>query len=223
MRTLIKVGEVYGSVKVIEIAQKKPKKYKVQCLRCGKTYVTTGQGLLEYSAGCHDCREKDKIKEKYGPYIGQRFGQLEVLGFAGKGKRGVGLARCLCHKCGSETVTTYSRLLKAKIQECSNCAQKNLDAGQRAHKRLHVDGTSLDAIKPDRKVNSNSKTGYKGVSKMRSGKYRAYITFKHKHYHLGTYDKIEDAVRARQKAEQEIYGKFLEEHKEVWNGDMKKG
>ncbi len=78
MRTLIKVGEVYGSVKVIEIAQKKPKKYKVQCLRCGKTYVTTGQGLLEYNAGCHDCREKDKTAAKYGPYIGQKFGQLEV-------------------------------------------------------------------------------------------------------------------------------------------------
>lgn len=213
MRTLIKVGEVYGSVKVIEIAQKKPKKYKVQCLRCGKTYVTNGQSLLEYSTGCHDCREKDKMAAKYGPYIGQKFGQLEVLGFAGKGKRGVGLARCLCHKCGRETVTTYSRLLSGERKECCACARKNLDTGREIHIKSCVDGTSLDAIKPDRKVNSNSKTGYKGVSKMRSGRYRAYINFKRKHYHLGTYDKIEDAIRAREAAEKEFFGKFLEQYK----------
>ena len=223
MRTLIKVGEVYGSVKVIEIAQKKPKKYKVQCLRCGKTYVTTGQGLLEYNAGCHDCREKDKTAAKYGPYIGQKFGQLEVLGIAGKGKRGIVLAKCLCHKCQKETTVSFSRLLSGERKECCACARKNLDTGREIHIKLCVDGTSLDAIKPDRKVNSNSKTGYKGVSEMRSGKYRAYINFKRKHYHLGTYDKIEDAVKARQAAEQEIYGKFLETHKEAWNGNMKKG
>ena len=29
--------------------------------------------------------------------------------------------------------------------------------------------------------------------------------------------------KARQAAEQEVYGKFLEEHKEAWDGDMKKG
>ena len=65
---------------------------------------------------------------------------------------------------------------------------------------------------PDRKMNSNNKTGVKGVSWMLSRqKYRAQITFKRKIYNLEYFDKLEDAAKARKKAEEEMFGGFLQE------------
>lgn len=45
-------------------------------------------------------------------------------------------------------------------------------------------------------------------------KWVAQITFKGKNHYLGRYDNKEDAREAREKAEKEMFGKFLEEHKE---------
>jgi hypothetical protein len=202
-------------VKVVSVAQKKPKKYTVQCLRCGKTYITSGQALLNRCTGCHDCRVKDKLAERYKPYIGQRFGYLEVLGFAGQGVRGTALARCLCHKCGREIVTTYSRLLHSDIKMCAQCAQQNLYDGLAFHKKLIADGTDISALQR-RNVNINSTTGHTGVSRMASGRYRAYINFKRHQYTLGCYDTIEEAAEARKAAEDKIYGNFIEWYKEAY-------
>ncbi|SDZ87897.1 hypothetical protein SAMN02745687_00906 [Lachnospiraceae bacterium NK3A20] len=208
----IEIGEIYGSLKVIGIFQDKPRKYTVQCLRCGKTYTTSGQNLLKYSSGCPDCRARDTIVDRYKPYTGKRFGYLEVLGFAGQGVRGAALARCLCHKCGREIVTTYSRLLYSGIKTCAQCAKENLYAGLDIHKKLITGGTDVAAIH-NRKTNSNSTTGHKGVSKMKSGRYRAYIYFRRHQYHLGSYDEIEDAIEARKEAEKKVFGGFLEWYK----------
>ena len=82
-------------------------------------------------------------------------------------------------------------------------------------KKAFVDGTSIKQISPDRKLNSNNKTGIKGVSwSSQRHKYRAQITFKRKVYNLGFYDNIEDAKQARLKAECEYFGNFLEEYKQ---------
>lgn len=41
---------------------------------------------------------------------GKRFGELEVLEFAGKDQKGASLWRCLCHRCGQESVIVGHRL-----------------------------------------------------------------------------------------------------------------
>ena len=77
-------------------------------------------------------------------------------------------------------------------------------------KEASVDGTSVLCIKPDRAVNKNSTTGHKGISQYPDGRYRAYIYFKRKQYHLGIYDTLQQAVEARKIAEEKIYGGFIE-------------
>ena len=58
-------------------------------------------------------------------------------------------------------------------------------------------------------------SGIKGVSWDKSrNKWVAQIQFKGKNYYLGRYANKEDAREAREKAEKEMFGKFLEEHKE---------
>lgn len=64
-------------------------------------------------------------------------------------------------------------------------------------------------------MNSNNKTGVKGVcwSSARH-KYRAQITFKGKVYHLGFYDNLEDAAKARKQAEDKLFRAFMDERLE---------
>ena len=74
-----------------------------------------------------------------------------------------------------------------------------------------MDGTSVTKLEAGRKklIASNT-SGYNGVYlDKKNGKWRAQISFKRKKYSLGRFDKIEDAVKARQRGE-EMYDNFLE-------------
>jgi hypothetical protein len=90
----------------------------------------------------------------------------------------------------------------------------SLKKGREITKELTVGGTVVSAIDGKRKLNKNNSSGYKGVSyNEKEKKYRAYIFFKRKQYHLGEYAKLEDAVQARKEAEKKIFGGFLEWYK----------
>lgn len=57
----------------------------------------------------------------------------------------------------------------------------------------------------------NNKSGYKGVwYDPIHGVYQAYIGFQHKKYALGTYKHLDDAVKARQEAEERLFAPVLE-------------
>jgi hypothetical protein len=60
------------------------------------------------------------------------------------------------------------------------------------------------------KLNSNNTSNFKGVhfAKQRN-KWQAQIHFNGKNKHLGYFDKIEDAINARVKKAQELYGEFM--------------
>ena len=65
----------------------------------------------------------------------------------------------------------------------------------------------------NRKLNSNNKSGVKGVSWYAKGKkWRAYISYNEKWKLLGYFDNKEEAIIARRKKEAELYGKFVRTH-----------
>ena len=66
-----------------------------------------------------------------------------------------------------------------------------------------VADTSINSLKSS-KVPDNNTTGYRGVYFIR-GKYVAKINFQKKAYYLGAYDKIEDAVKAREIAREQLF------------------
>lgn len=73
-----------------------------------------------------------------------------------------------------------------------------------------IENTNLLIL--NQKVARNSTTGVKGVHPTKNGKYRAYINFKGKRTYLGFFDTLEEAKKAREAAEEELYKPFLDEH-----------
>lgn len=80
-----------------------------------------------------------------------------------------------------------------------------------------VEGTSVTLLEhsADRKIATNS-SGHNGIYlNKKTQKWIAQIGFKGKNYYLGSYVKLEDAVKARKKAEERMYGEFLEWYYEM--------
>jgi hypothetical protein len=85
----------------------------------------------------------------------------------------------------------------------------------------HKDGNTYDNRKENLRVCTeqenamnkrtpkNNTSGVKGVHyAKKEEKWKAYITFKGKRIHLGTYTNIEDAINKRLKAEGKYFGEF---------------
>lgn len=227
----IKIGEDYGYIRVTGLANKHYRCYTCKCLKCDREFQCNGHTVIQLSeTGCTECRKKLRAEEYAAQCVGKRYGELEVLEFAGQKatqehKKST-IVSCLCHKCGSITEVPLARLRAGQAKICQHCAKKYLDLGRHITSEASKGGTNVFALK-DRKVNKNSKTGYTGVSlHAKTGKYRATIVFRRKQYYLGEYDKIKDAIDARKAAEEQIYGSFLEwyakEYPEIWKRIKKK-
>lgn len=129
---------------------------------------------------------------------GQRFGQLTALSPAGK----VGSMtawRCQCD-CGRETVVTIGHLRNGTTTSCGCKPKVTL-----------IDGTCVELIR-SKTIRSNNTSGVTGVEWVpRTNQWKAVIFFKGKRHYLGCYGKFEDAVKARKRAEEELFEPFLRE------------
>lgn len=121
---------------------------------------------------------------------GRCFGRLTALEPTGEKERTDRIWRCLCD-CGREVSLPATRLLTGNTLSCG-C----LRAAQLQETNRYYDGTSLRMSMEERVHSSRSGTGYTGVT-LKGGKYRAYICYKGRNYSLGSYTKLDDAVKAR--------------------------
>lgn len=199
------VGKQFGQLTVVEYAGKEKGMHRWRCLcSCGKSTVV-GQSLLQSgkTKSC-GCLARPKAKDLKG----KQFGQLTVIRFE-ENREGRYLWRCHC-ACGNETVVQQYNLISGKTKSCG-CLQSRiiLDTMQ------FVDGTSIARIKSAGKtVSSNNTSGVNGVYwNRKSGKWIAQIGFKKKTYYLGSFMNKDDAIRARKRAEERLYGEFLESNR----------
>lgn len=167
---------------------------------CGGTVEAPSRQLLSgYRTSC-GCLSHPPLKA----LVGQRFGMLTVIGYDGK-RAGMHRWRCRCD-CGKETVVGQTLLQSGKTKSCG-CLQKQIYA----ENLQLIDGTSVTVLESSRnRIIATNTSGHNGVYRHRkTGKWVAQITFKRKTYHLGSYDKIEDAIKAREKGE-EMWDDFLD-------------
>lgn len=199
-------------------AGKKTRRWDCLC-DCGNTVTLLQNALCSMSnptTSC-GCARRDAQQEHRKDITGQRFGRLTIIGPAlldkpeANGVTHGWLAKC---DCGKMVVVSRKSLLSG-VQSCgcllSDTARLKIDNNV----MQRVDGTQLTAIRPGRKANSNSKSGYKGVYwSDREGRYIAKIGVKGKTITIGRFRLLGDAVKARAAAEEEYYKPILDAHKE---------
>lgn len=199
--------------------------YECRC-SCGTVKDISKYSLLRgRSKGCEKCGHKNnkgvkkpaasanhliKAKEKYEGKTINNFFIKEVIGKRNDNDWFECVA--VCPQCGREFTTRLERI--KVIKKCADC---NRDMGEKLdaiHNVTKVNGTDLSALRSrmNGTVNKNSTTGTNGVALTQEGRYRAYINFQRKQIHLGCYRDINDAIAARKAAEEELYGKVLEDN-----------
>lgn len=155
----------------------------------------------------HSCGCDKNVKPGMTDLTGKRFGRLTALrptSYVSKTRGAQWVCRC---DCGAEVVTYLSNLIGDKTKSCG-C----LNSEESKKRLLLVDGTSVRQINNAMtKKYAHNSSGYTGVYYHKQmGKWGARIQFKRRHYSLGLYTNIEDAIKARKVAEQKIFGESLE-------------
>ena len=143
-------------------------------------------------------------KERYN-IIGRRFGELTVIGRESSGSRAKFLCRC---DCGREIVVRGDSLRSRKTISCgcdkkSASKIKQLEGGRKLQ-----DHTSNVFFKGT--ISKNNTSGINGVSRLKNGKYRAYIGYKNKIYSIIEDYDINIAKAARAEAEKAVKNKIFE-------------
>lgn len=175
---------------------------------CGNTCVAYSYTLRkrnQVSCGC------GKIKD----LTGARFGHLIVLNrsnryveIANRGKRYLWECRCDC----GQTVYRLSEKLHNDIHcSCKDCTEKYL-VDTMIENAGYIDGTQLSKLTRN-SSNTNSASGVRGVFfNRRSGKWRATLKLQGKSHYLGEYVQMEDAIKARQLAEEQYFSPLLKKY-----------
>ena len=178
--------------------------------RCGELCHVPGTLLM---TGRRTCCNGD-VHRKYdatADITGRRFGRLVALkALTKRDLRYSVIWLCRCD-CGQEVEIPYNTLVYGKVQSCG-CKKREKDAALPAH-LTRVAGTSVDRIKSKR-LPENNDTGAKGVYWVK-GRWTARLVFQKKTYHLGSFDKYEDALKARRAAEELVFAGTVA-HYEKW-------
>ena len=142
---------------------------------------------------------------KKGIQPGDKFGRLTVVSDAvERDKPGQKKWECVCD-CGTTKKVLEQNLKSGNTKSCG-CFRKEV-----AHRKPDcVDGTTLRNL--TQKLNKNNTSGAKGIFLTKKGLWKAHIGFRNKNYHLGYFSNIQDAIKARQRAEEELFYPIIEKY-----------
>lgn len=220
------IGRVYGELIVIDdvinVSEKGSYKRSLICkCSCG-TIKSYSPYNVEYG-NTQSCGHSQGAKPK--DITGKRFGRLVALEILNKNEYGRYVWECKCD-CGNYVYVSVDKLTCGDTKSCG-CLKAEMakelgkDVNIYTKKYLEKDtkenGTRLSMINPDRKLIKTNTSGKTGVSfYKRKKKWSAEIILKGKKIRLGYFDKKEDAIKARLKAEEEYFVPILEKHKDVF-------
>ena len=202
-------GQRFGKLTVIEKTERTQDRYRVwRCRRdCGGEILVNTKRLKRGTV--KDCGCIPKMTARRGSVAedltGRVFGHLTVLKrTADRHGRTCWLCRC---DCGNETEAPEDVLVQGSVLSCGCPKRENQKI---IWSKLHrVDGTCVEILE-NRKYRSDNTSGFRGVFRMKNGKYRVDIGFKGKRFYLGTFPDYDQAVQARMSAEELVYKGFLE-------------
>ena len=170
---------------------------------CGKEKTVLAVNLLRgHTRSCGCMRQRD--------LTGQHINMLTVLErsdqFATRGQRKVRLWKCRCD-CGNITYKATDTLTSQRQCSCAACAGKRNAAKARKNAGF-VEGTQLSKIAMDGPSMPHDGKCRGVYYDKRSHLWEAVIKFRGKRTRLGYFREFEDAVKARQVAEDDVFGEF---------------
>ena len=179
--------------------------WECQC-DCGKVVqVIRGELTSGHVKSCGCLRSAKALDIK-----GKIFTRLTPLYAIDSNKRGV-IWRCRCD-CGNLVDVYVRNLITGDTQSCG-CLRREILISKMTPYR--VEGTNILMLN-DKPFSTNT-SGVRGVWwDKRSKVWVAEIIFKRKKYHLGRYDDIADAAKARKEAEVFIWGDFLDWYNSIY-------
>ena len=188
-------GKRYGYLVVIGNVRSEDGRLLWQCRCdcgniCAKTASVLNAGLV-ISCGC--IRKNTAVKP------GEKYGRLTVLEPTEKRVCRAIIWKCRC-ECGN-IIETRSTLLKNGQATNCGCVKKANDKENFTRALNYVDDTCIEFLEKMDVPLKTSKSGVRGVSLIRDGRYKAELTFRKKRYYLGTFRELDDAVKARKEAE----------------------
>ncbi len=204
------IGKTFGHLTVVEKLPSdewRQRRWRCKC-DCGGEIILNSPQLRRGIPDHCGCQKKVMRSD----LAGQVIGKLTILGPSDKrgprGKRTVPLWECRC-ECGEICYKATDTLTNPDESMCAKCADKVHTEKARANAGF-VDGTQLSKIRPGKLSKANT-SGVVGVClDKRTGKWRAQIGFKGQKIKLGYFAKFEDAVKARQLAEEKYFDPILE-------------
>lgn len=206
------IGKRIHELTVLERYRKNRRTYyKVKC-SCGKKFKTRRDSVV--AGKTKSCGHLTRFKSK--DLIGGKFGRLKVVEKLGINKEGRQMWKCKCN-CGNTTTVDTSSLLRGSTESCG-CLVKELALKNKKHldkwlKKDIRENTSLNNISRKNPIKSN-KSGVTGVYFDKSrGKWLAQIEFQGKRHYLGRFDKKDDAVEARKKAEEKYFKPIIDKYR----------
>lgn len=140
----------------------------------------------------------------------KRFGRLVAIKRVGKQHRSP-VWECKCD-CGNIVNVSIQKLNKGDTKSCG-CLKNDYYENELNNnvKKYQIEDTNVAYLKSN-KLSKVNKSGVRGVSQKKNGKWLAQITFKRKNYNLGTYENFEDAVKARKEAEEKFFKPIIEKY-----------
>ena len=185
------------------------KEYISYCLNCNKKIINNRKSKLKKFC-CNECQYKYRWGQKIE---NKRFGKLIALKRVSKSEW-----LCLCD-CGNTTIVKTDQLTTKKTQSCGCLAKakhsnimKNNEKIKKFSEENFKDNTNLITISSDKPFKNNKSTGIRGVYLTKSGKYIAQICLNRTIYRLGTFQDIDDAIKARKDAEEKYFKPILDKY-----------
>ncbi len=203
-------GQRFGALTVLKRVENRDKRTYWLCrCDCGREHTVSTQNLRRGSVKSCGCLQREG--GRCTDLAGQRFGRLTAVEPTQKrDPKGSRIWRCVCD-CGSTTEVSADRLQYGGIRSCGCLRQEIKDSiPDRLH---HIDGTCIEWLE-SRKHRSDNSSGFRGVTALPNGKYRAGIGFKKRRFHIGVYDTYDQAVEARLEAEELIHSGFVEAYRD---------
>lgn len=216
------VGDKINYWTIININPPPEHRYHILCrCVCGNEKWVSRSALRRGESKSCGC-QKHRNRKKYILKPGDKVGYWTILSNDGDKFR----CRCIC---GAERVIKHNILKNGRSLSCGcrrsdHQVQKQKEGrelGQKISREVQKYGLSVMYAGFGRRKNKNSGTGITGVSAW-GDKYRAYITVDRKQIHLGTFKKLEDAVKARRNAEEHYFSERQKRVDKIKREVMKK-